>query len=185
VETTTRRRWKLSLVLVGLGVISAVLLVAVFATDLIGFGALRGEMDPAISAKIADLVRDWEGTVWPITVEGGGDRYTLRSGRVVLLLRHTQSGIRTDEIVELRAGIIERAKMELGKPEVFGVSEKLSSPGARDMVWGFAVPVSWEASVEYSVGVGFGADAQEISRIFAEALEWFEEQLVLQRDSGS
>jgi len=184
-ETTAEGRRKLSLVLVGLGVISAVLLVAVFAADVIGIGVLRGEIDPAISAKIADLVRAWEGTAWSITVEGGGDSYTLRSGRVALLLRHTASGISVDEMRALRTPIIEQARMALGKPEVFIVGDSQPCPDSRVVAHGYGIPGKWESVASYTASAGFGNNAEDMSSTFAEALEWFEQQLVLQRDSGS
>jgi len=197
-ETILGRGWNLRLVVVGLGAILVTLLVTVIAAHQLGIGATRGKIDPAISAQITELVSEWEGTPTPISVEGGGDRYTLTSGRIVLLLRSCQSGVSSDEQWEVQDMVEARARIELGEPSrptlrSVSLPTMVRSGGwlqtervaeAPIVAYGFAICDDWVGighSASTVVDYAGGATAKtELTRIHHEALEWFRQQLVSQ-----
>jgi len=138
---------------------------------------MRGGIDSSVSAKINDLVRAWEGTSSLVTVTGGGDRYTLRSGRIALMLRHTQSGISDEEVGRLQQEILDKAKKELGEPpEVFAIALGTASSGARLVVYGFKVSTGW-VPTDYGMHAGLNTSNREMNIIFKEAVEWFKQQM--------
>lgn len=156
------------------------LLISFIAVNRLGVRVMRGGIDSSVSAKINDLVRAWEGTSSPVTVTGGGDRYTLRSGRIALLLRHSQSGISDEEVGRLRQEILDKAKKELGEPpEVFAIARGTASSGARLVVYGFTVSTGW-VPTDYGIHAGLNTSNREMNIIFKDALEWFKQQMTTQ-----
>jgi len=164
----------------GLGAILAVLLISFIAVNRLGVGAMRGGIDSSVSAKINDLVRAWEGTSSLVTVTGGGDRYTLRSGRIALMLRHSQSGISDEEVGRLQQEILDKAKKELGEPpEVVAIALGTASRGARLVVYGFTINPNW-VPTSYAIGAELSTSNREMNTIFKEAVEWFKQQMTTQ-----
>lgn len=201
--------WKRSQegVLLGLGIIVAGLLITVMVIggDLqvraqpYEQGAIEKGICGLISAQISDLVRAWEGTSVPITVERDSDGYTLRSGRIVLMLRCFQSGISPDEIIVVQEYILHRAITELGEPDG-PIAKALPGEGGgafcerglpleryvmREVSFGHARGDDWVGnSYSRSVGAYEGwCVAECVASAHQGALEWFEQQLVSQHGS--
>jgi len=191
--TIMGRGWNRRPVVLGLGAISVVLLVGVVVAHQLG--ATPGRIDPSISAQIAHLVGEWEGTSAPISVTRGGDRYTLTAGRIVLLLRSYRAGVSSEEIMAVQDKVEARARMELGEPSrptvraIPSPATMVRSGGwlrparvyrSAIVAYGFAIGDDW-LGVGHTVSAG-GAET-ELTGIHQEALEWFRQQLASQHGS--
>ncbi|MBS3889557.1 MAG: hypothetical protein KGZ92_09805 [Firmicutes bacterium] len=170
------RQWNVRRALLGLGVILAMLLISVIVVNRLGVGAMRGRIDNAVSAQINDLIRVWEGTPSPVTVEGGGDRYTLRAGRIALMLRHTQVGISAEETSKLQQDVLDKTERELGKPSMFVVAQSTTGSDGRLVVYGFTVSSAW-VPIDHGIYAGLNTSNREMNIIFKDALEWFKQQV--------
>jgi len=194
-------------VLLGLGIIFGVLLITI--TVISGCsqdtaqpyeqGATEGGICDLISAQISDLIRAYEGTSVHITVEGGGDSYTLTSGRIVLVLRCLQSSLSLDEMTEVRENILDRAMIDLGEPShPIAIASPYPQAGREEpppglpypdgtwriVAFGFAIGDDWIPVSHYgSTGLTTEDERVVITSLHQEALEWFRQRLVSQHGS--